>query len=75
MTTQSKTSSNSSADSKRYKKYLKELTKQVKVCVKALDDHMELPSTQERGKNIAKILNQLEMVNDQARHFGLGEKL
>ncbi len=42
---------------------------------KAIDIEMRKPSTNERGSNIAKITNYLEMANDRARHFGLGEKL
>ena len=60
---------------RKLRKYLKDLTKTVKICINALDDAMKRPSDENRGKLIAKVLNDLEMANDCARHFGLGEKL
>ena len=65
----------SEKDAKRYKKYLKQLTADVAKCIDALDYTMEKPHTVERDKAIAKINNALEMANDQAWHFGLGESL
>lgn len=58
-------------DARRFKKYLVQLTKDVQICLKAIDIEMRKPSTVERGKNIAKICNALEMQNDKARYFGL----
>jgi len=55
-----------------HKKYLKDLTETVAVCLSALDHVMKGPSTVERGKTIAKISNHLDMGNDAAMHFGLG---
>ncbi len=57
---------------KKLRKYLQDLTKNVKVCLNALDEEMKKPSDVERGRRIAKICNALEMANDQARYFGLG---
>ena len=65
----------SEIDFKRYKKYLKQLTADVAKCIDSLDYTMEKPHTVERDKAIAKISNALEMANDQAWHFGLGESL
>ncbi len=60
---------------KKVNKYLKDLVKAVTIFLGSLDAEMIQPSTLERGKNIAKISNYLEMEKDRARHFGLGEKL
>ena len=57
------------------KKYLKSLTKAVKEYIDIMDDIMKQPSTVERGKDIARLLNHLEMANDRARLFGLGQSL
>lgn len=54
-----------------YKKYLKELTETVARALNAIDIEMKKPSTVQRGRNIAKICNALEMANDGAMHFGL----
>jgi hypothetical protein len=37
-----------------------------------MDLLMKGPSTEERGKKIAKLMNDLDFVNDCAMHFGLG---
>lgn len=55
-----------------YKKYLKELTETVALALTAIDIEMRKPSTHQRGSNIAKICNFLEMANDRTMHFGLG---
>ncbi len=52
--------------------YLKKLPIAVAKAIVLLDAQMELPSTEQRGKDIAKILNSLEMTNDAVLHFGLG---
>jgi hypothetical protein len=50
------------------------LTLAVRVCTTALDVEMMQPSTEERGKRVAKITNALELENDIARRYGLGLK-
>lgn len=57
------------------KKHLKELTTTVRRCIDALDAELQKPSSVERGSRIAAITNALELANDSARHFGLGEPL
>ena len=57
---------------RKIKKHLKNLTISVKQCLDAIDIEMKKPSSNERGKRIAKICNVLEMENDSARYFGLG---
>ena len=54
------------------KKYLKSLTETVGQFLVALDAVMKLPSTVDRGKEVAILANALEMENDKARYFGLG---
>lgn len=58
------------------KRWLKHLVAANKVCIKAIDDAMlKMPNSEERGKRVALATGALELANDQARHFGLGEKL
>jgi len=57
---------------KEYKKHLTELTNAVLIALKAIDEEMDKPSSNERGKRIAKICNELDMANDSARFFALG---
>ena len=57
---------------KKTKKYLKELTQSVSRAISCLDSIMKGPSTNERGKQVAKICNFLDISNDAAMHFGLG---
>jgi hypothetical protein len=57
------------------RKYLRELTAAVSTHIDALDAEMLRPTANERGKRVAILCNALEMANDQARHFGLGEPL
>jgi hypothetical protein len=59
----------------RLTKKFKAYVRYVKLSIKALDAQMELPSSVERGRNIAKLLNDLEMTTDKIWHFELGEKL
>ena len=59
-------------ETKKLKKYLKDLTVNVRMCLAAIDKEMEKPSDENRGKRIAKICNTLEMANDEARYFGIG---
>jgi len=58
-------------ENRELKKHLKELTKTVKVCVRALDSEMKKPSDYERGKRVALICNELELANNISLRFGL----
>ena len=40
-----------------------------------LDEEMKKPSDAERGKRVANLMNALEIMKDQALHFGLGKPL
>ena len=53
------------------KKYFLSLTSTVKAYLVLIDIEMKAPSTNERRKRIAALMNKLEMQNDIARHFGL----
>lgn len=55
--------------------YLRAVTVSVDVAIVKLDMEMKGPSNVERGRRVSVILNALDLVNDQARHFGLNEKL
>ncbi|KKN72920.1 hypothetical protein LCGC14_0406240 [marine sediment metagenome] len=57
---------------KRYKKYLKDLITQVEIHLTDIDKIMKLPESNKRGQLIAKSCNNLDLVKDMARHFGLG---
>lgn len=57
---------------KNARKYLRELTSGVLHWLHALDTEMKKPSSAERGRRIAAILNALDMANDVAMHYGLG---
>lgn len=61
-------------DNRELKKHLRDLTDAVKVCLQALDDEMVRPPSEARGSRIAKISNALNLQNDIARRFGLGER-
>lgn len=52
----------------KYKKTLAELTKTVAQALTLIDVEMRKPSTLQRGKNIARICNVLEMANDSAMY-------
>ncbi len=56
------------------RRYLRNLTKDVSSCLDALDAEMARPSTPERGKRIAVICNHLNLRNDMAKRFGLGQR-
>lgn len=43
--------------------------------IRLLDREMKEPSTEQRGKRIAAILNSLEIQKDTAKRFGLGRSL
>lgn len=57
--------------SRKHKKYLKQLTASVSKVIEAIDKEMKKPSSTERGKNIAALTNWLELQNDMAKRFGL----
>lgn len=56
------------------RKHLRDLTETVRRCLIALDAEMKEPSTVQRGSRIAAISNALNLQNDIARRFGLGER-
>ena len=51
---------------------LKDLAYAVALAIRQIDVEMKLPPSNERGKRIAEITNQLELQNDSALHFKLG---
>ena len=57
------------------RKYLILLCKAVREHIDIMDELMSQPSTVERGNQVAKLLNSLEMAHDRSSHFGLGNKL
>jgi hypothetical protein len=57
---------------RKYRNNLREITNAVGFALGELDAAMELPSTVDRGRLIARIANQLDLANDRALHFGLG---
>lgn len=63
------------ADPHALKRELKGLCDVVRKVLDSVDKEMVKPSTPERGKRIAKIMNALNIQYDCARHFGLGESL
>lgn len=56
------------------KRQLRELTKAVSACLAAIGSEMARPSTPERGKRIAAVCNHLNLQNDMAKRFGLGQR-
>jgi hypothetical protein len=58
-------------DLRRTRKYLKQLVKDVTAHIKNMDEVMKGPSTFERGKTIAKLINELDIAKDIARAYGL----
>lgn len=60
---------------RRLRSYLKDLTTTVSATLASMDQAMKVPSTFTRGRHIARLMNTLNMQNDAARHFGLGEPL
>lgn len=59
-------------EAKRYANALKLLCAEVRVYLAHMDVVMTKPQTPERGREIARLSNALEMVNDQTRYFVLG---
>jgi hypothetical protein len=59
-------------DARNLKTNLKALTDHVLRHLVWLDEEMKKPESPERGKQIAKLANVLEVANDSARYHGLG---
>jgi hypothetical protein len=57
---------------KDVRRHLVGLTSAVRTHLAALDQLMLGPSTYKRGRQVARLCNQLDMENDKARYFGLG---
>lgn len=55
-------------------KHLRDITACVTICLTHLDAEMARLSSPERGGRIARISNALNLQNDIARRFGLGER-
>ena len=53
------------------RKHLRDLTRGVEACLRAIDAEMAKPSSCERGKRIAAICNKLNLCNDIAKRYGL----
>ena len=54
------------------KKYLKELVSQVELHLAEIDKIMKLPESGRRGELIGYTCNNLNLVKDRAKRFGLG---
>ena len=54
------------------KKYLKQLVSQVELHLKEIDKIMKLPESNKRGRLIAQTCNNLDLIKDMAKRFGLG---
>lgn len=57
---------------REYKKALRELTEAVQNFETTMDMVMKHPSTPERGRQIAALMNDLTLANQRAMHFTLG---
>lgn len=57
------------------KKHLETLSSTVSDAVDALDKEMEKPSSFERGRAVAAILNRLNYANDVVKRFALGQEI
>ena len=53
------------------RKHLTDLTTAVRNYLVSIDQAMRRPESKERGQEIARLSNALEMANDRARFFGL----
>lgn len=60
------------ADERKLKTHLRELSAAVTDHLRALDAEMKLPSSAERGRRIARLASELDMANDRVRYFALG---
>ena len=54
--------------------YLRDLTEAVNTFIGLIDEEMAKPSSVQRGARIAQLTNALQIQNDLARRFGLGER-
>lgn len=59
-------------EEREFKKHLTELSRAILILLARLDVLMKQPVSVERGKAIAQVCNDMDMVNDHALHFGLG---
>lgn len=59
--------------SKTATEYLRELTVAVDDFLREMDAVMLLPPTAVKGRRIATLVNNLNLANERARYFGLGE--
>ena len=59
---------------RQYRSDLDLLTKQVTLYLAKLDHLMSQPSSDQRGRDIAKLSNELQLANDIAIRFGLEKK-
>lgn len=59
-------------EARKYKTALEELAGKTIIALEALDNEMEKPPSNGRGRRLATIRNFLDMANDSAMHFGLG---
>lgn len=57
------------------RRHLRALTAAVRAFLVALDAEMAKPASPERGRRVARLANDLDLANDAALHFGLGEAL
>lgn len=57
------------------KSHLQSLTQTVSMFLDAIDKVMVLPASKVKGQKIAQLCNHLELRNDMAKHFGLGQPL
>ena len=55
-----------------YKRELRKLTEGVTAFLAILDSEMGQPSTEMRGRRIAKLCNDLDVLNDRIRYSALG---
>lgn len=58
-------------EARKQRKALQDLTNTVLGHIAAMEGVMALPSSVDRGKAIARLLNRLEMANDRVRYFAL----
>lgn len=60
-------------DAASLRRGLRVLTRDVRTYLRTLDTVMKQPATEQRGREIARLSNALEMANDRARYFVLGD--
>ena len=61
-----------SSKEREFKRYLKSLVTQVESHLEEIDKIMKLSDSHKRGGLIAHSCNNLDLVKDMAKHFGLG---